>query len=188
MKRCCIRLWHLSKLLSPREHTHPPVGRLKRAIDSSKKSQIKTSTNCGGKKQLLHKVMSRGLPHESKKLSKELWERKMKFSRKKKVNVFLILSSTCNNEGVWALRYDTPGAVSILKGLQQPHYLPQLTSDPSSSLSQAGSSASRHQTNSPATLLYIIAIWTAFWARLKTKKPSRLIPQITKWIFYLISI
>lgn len=50
MKRCCIRLWHLSKLLSPREHTHPPVGCLKRAIDSSKKSQIKTSTNCGGKK------------------------------------------------------------------------------------------------------------------------------------------
>lgn len=79
-----IRLWHLSKLLSPREHTHPPVGRLKRAIDSSKKSQIKTRLQTVGrkKKQLLHKVMSRGLPHESEKLSKELWERKMKFRKK----------------------------------------------------------------------------------------------------------
>lgn len=72
MKRCCIRLWHLPKLLSPGEHTHPPVGRLKRAIDSSKKSQIKTHLQTVGKKQLLHKVMSRGLPHESEKLSKEL--------------------------------------------------------------------------------------------------------------------
>lgn len=35
--------------------------------------------------------------------------------RKKKVNVFLILSSTCNNEGACMLRYVTPGAGSILK-------------------------------------------------------------------------
>lgn len=46
-----IRLWHLSKLLSPREHTHPPVGRLKRAIDSSKKSQIKTRLQTVGRKK-----------------------------------------------------------------------------------------------------------------------------------------
>lgn len=32
-----------------------------------------------------------------------------------KVNVFLIFSSTCNNEGAWAPRYATPGAGSILK-------------------------------------------------------------------------
>lgn len=46
-----IRLWHLSKLLSPREHTHPPVGRLKRAIDSSKKSQIKTRLQTVGREK-----------------------------------------------------------------------------------------------------------------------------------------
>lgn len=44
------------------------------------------------------------------------FKKKKKVGKKKeKANVFLILSITCNNEGARALRYDTPGAGSILK-------------------------------------------------------------------------
>lgn len=42
-------------------------------------------------------------------------KKKEKKRKSKKANVFLILSITCNNEGAAALRYDTPGAGSILK-------------------------------------------------------------------------
>ena len=42
LKRSSVRIWRLSKLQSPREHTHPLVRCIKRAIDSSKQNQIKT--------------------------------------------------------------------------------------------------------------------------------------------------
>lgn len=101
------------------EHSHSLVGCLKRAIDSSKQNQIKTSHLQTTKKKEKEKKAPpqsnvKRLSTWKQKLSKELQEVLTKFM-KKKVNVFLILSSTCNNEEAWALRYATPGAGSILK-------------------------------------------------------------------------
>lgn len=70
------------------EHSHSLVGCLKRAIDSSKQNQIKTShlqttKKKKKKKKLLHKAMSRGFPHESRSCLKScrkywqsLWRKK----------------------------------------------------------------------------------------------------------------
>ena len=75
-----------SSLDEPQKRTHPLVECLKWAIDSSERNQIKTSHRHtarerereeGGKKHLLHKAMSRGLPHESRscpKSNRKYWQ------------------------------------------------------------------------------------------------------------------
>lgn len=65
------------------EHTHPLVGCLRRAIDSSKKSQIKTHLQTGKRNPAPPQSNVKRLATWKQKLSKELREAQTKFMRKK---------------------------------------------------------------------------------------------------------